>query len=75
MGQPILDKGIAVIILGGMGDIRGAMLAGLFLGFVEVMSVAYLSSDLRDAISFGLLFLILLVRPSGLFGKVLERKA
>ena len=75
MGQPALHKGIAVIILGGMGDIRGALIGGLFLGFVEVMSVAYLSSDYRDALSFGLLFLILLVRPSGLFGKVLERKA
>ena len=75
MGQPILPKGIAVIILGGMGDIRGALIGGLFLGFAEVMSVAYLSSDFRDAIAFGLLFLILLVRPSGLFGRVLERKA
>ena len=75
MGQPMLHKGIAVIILGGMGDIRGAMIGGLFLGFAEVMSVAYLSSDFRDAIAFGLLFLILLIRPSGMFGKVLERKA
>jgi branched-chain amino acid transport system permease protein len=75
MGQPMLHKGIAVIILGGMGDIRGAMIGGLFLGFAEVMSVAYISSDFRDAVAFGLLFLILLVRPSGLFGKVLERKA
>jgi branched-chain amino acid transport system permease protein len=39
------------------------------------MTIAYLSSDLRDAVAFGLLFLILLVRPSGMFGKVLERKA
>ncbi|MFZ6658216.1 branched-chain amino acid ABC transporter permease [Undibacterium sp. TJN19] len=75
MGQPMLHKGIAVIILGGMGDIRGAMIGGLFLGFAEVMSVAYLSSDFRDAVAFGLLFVILLVRPSGLFGKILERKA
>jgi branched-chain amino acid transport system permease protein len=75
MGQPMLHKGIAVIILGGMGDIRGAMIGGLFLGFAEVMSVAYISSDLRDAVAFGLLFLILLVRPSGMFGKILERKA
>ncbi|QRX83383.1 branched-chain amino acid ABC transporter permease [Glaciimonas sp. PAMC28666] len=75
MGQPMLHKGIAVIILGGMGDIRGAMIAGLFLGFAEVLTVAYLSSDFRDAVGFGLLFLILLVRPSGMFGKVLERKA
>ena len=75
MGQPILHKGIAVIILGGMGDIRGALIGGLFLGFAEVFSKAYLSSQMGDAVAFGLLFLILLVRPSGLFGLVLERKA
>jgi branched-chain amino acid transport system permease protein len=75
MGQPMLHKGIAVIILGGMGDIRGAMIGGLFLGFAEVLTVAYISSDFRDAVAFGLLFLILLVKPSGMFGKVLERKA
>jgi branched-chain amino acid transport system permease protein len=75
MGQPMLHKGIAVIILGGMGDVRGALIGGLFLGFAEVLSVAYLSSDIRDGVAFGLLFVILLVRPSGMFGKVLERKA
>jgi branched-chain amino acid transport system permease protein len=75
MGQTLLPKGVAVIILGGMGDVRGAMVGGLFLGVAEVMSVAYLSSDYRDAVAFGLLFLILLVRPSGLFGRVVERKA
>ena len=75
MGEPILHKGIAVIILGGMGDIRGALIGGLFLGFTEVFSKGYLSSQMGDAVAFGLLFLILLVRPSGLFGRVLERKA
>jgi branched-chain amino acid transport system permease protein len=75
MGQPMLHKGLAVIILGGMGDIRGALIGGLFLGFAEVISKAYLSSQMGDAVAFGLLFLILLVRPSGLFGRVLERKA
>ena len=75
MGQPMLHKGIAVIILGGMGDIRGALIGGLFLGFAEVLSVAYISSDVRDGVAFGLLFLILLIRPSGLFGKVAQRKA
>jgi len=74
MGQPMLHKGIAVIILGGMGDIRGAMFAGLFLGFAEVLSVTYIGSDMRDAVAFGLLFLVLLVRPKGLFGSVQERK-
>jgi branched-chain amino acid transport system permease protein len=74
MGQPILHKGIAVIILGGMGDIRGAMLAGLFLGFAEVLSVAYIGSTMRDAVAFGLLFAVLMLRPKGLFGTVNERK-
>jgi len=74
MGQPMLHKGIAVIILGGMGDIRGAMLGGLFLGFAEVLSVAYIGSTMRDAVAFGLLFLVLMARPKGLFGTVQERK-
>jgi branched-chain amino acid transport system permease protein len=74
MGGPIMHRGIAVIILGGMGDIRGAVLGGLILGFAEIMSVAYLSSDFRDAISFGLLFIILLIRPAGIFGGATERK-
>jgi len=74
MGQPMLEKGIAVIILGGMGDIRGALLGGLFLGFAEVLSVAYVGSTMRDAVAFGLLFLVLLVRPKGLFGSLKERK-
>lgn len=75
MGQPMLHKGVAVIILGGMGDIRGALIGGLFLGFAEVMSVAYIGSTMRDAVAFGLLFIVLLLRPQGMFGKVLERKA
>jgi branched-chain amino acid transport system permease protein len=75
MGQPMLHKGIAVIILGGMGDIRGALIGGLFLGFAEVMAVAYIGSTMRDAVAFGLLFVVLLLRPQGMFGKVLERKA
>ena len=75
MGQPMLHKGIAVIILGGMGDIRGALIGGLFLGFAEVTAVAYVGSTMRDAVAFGLLFLVLLLRPQGMFGKVLERKA
>jgi branched-chain amino acid transport system permease protein len=74
MGGPIMHRGIAVIILGGMGDIRGAVLGGLILGFAEIMSVAYLSSDFRDAVSFGLLFIILLIRPTGIFGSKIERE-
>lgn len=75
MGQPMLHKGIAVVILGGMGDIRGALLGGFFLGFAEVLSVAYIGSNMRDAIAFGLLFVVLLLRPQGLFGHVAQRRA
>lgn len=75
MGQSMLHKGIAVVILGGMGDIRGALLGGFFLGFAEVFSVAYIGSTMRDAIAFGLLFAILLLRPEGLFGKAAQRRA
>ena len=75
MGQPMLHKGIAVVILGGMGDVRGALLGGFFLGFAEVFSVAYIGSTMRDAVAFGLLFAILLIRPEGLFGHAAPRRA
>jgi branched-chain amino acid transport system permease protein len=75
MGQPMLHKGIAVVILGGMGDARGALIAGFFLGFAEVFSVAYIGSSMRDAVAFGLLFAVLLMRPEGLFGRVVQRRA
>ncbi|MHB8354258.1 MAG: branched-chain amino acid ABC transporter permease, partial [Burkholderiales bacterium] len=75
MGQPMLHKGIAAIILGGLGDVRGAVLGGLFLGVAEVFAVTFLSSEYRDALSFGLLFLMLLWRPQGLFGASATRSA
>ena len=75
MGQPMLHKGIAVVILGGMGDVRGALIAGFFLGFAEVLSIAYIGSTMRDAVAFGLLFAVLLIRPQGLFGRVVQRRA
>lgn len=75
MGQPMLHKGIAVVILGGMGDVRGALLGGFFLGFAEVFSVVYIGSTMRDAIAFGLLFVVLLIRPEGLFGQAPQRRA
>jgi branched-chain amino acid transport system permease protein len=75
MGQPMLHKGIAVVILGGLGDIRGALVGGFFLGFAEVFSIAYIGSTMRDAVAFGLLFAILLLRPQGLFGSAASRRA
>lgn len=75
MGQRIELKGLAVIILGGMGSIPGAVLGGFLLGLLEVFSVAYLSSSYRDAIAFAVMFLILIVRPSGLLGRRAARAA
>ncbi|MGO1973660.1 MAG: branched-chain amino acid ABC transporter permease [Propionibacteriaceae bacterium] len=69
MGTAIELKGLAVIIVGGMGSLPGALAGGLILGLSEVFAVQYIGSSWRDLIAFGLLFLILLVRPQGLFGK------
>jgi len=68
MGVPYGLKGLAIIVLGGMGSVPGAVLGGLILGFVEVMTVQFLASSWRDAAAFTLLFLLLVVRPQGLFG-------
>jgi branched-chain amino acid transport system permease protein len=67
MGVEMGIKGMAVMLIGGLGSIYGAMIGGLLLGIVEVMSVAYLVSSLRDAFAFGLMILILVLRPRGLF--------
>lgn len=68
MGLSIGLKGLAVLILGGMGNITGAMLGGLILGIAEVFTVAYGASSYRDAVAFGMIILILFIRPQGLFG-------
>ncbi len=69
MGLAVELKGLAVIIVGGMGSLPGAMLGGLALGLAEVFSVARIGSGWRDAVAFGLLFAILFVRPQGLLGR------
>ncbi|WP_019938129.1 branched-chain amino acid ABC transporter permease [Bordetella sp. FB-8] len=68
-----LNAFIAAII-GGIGNIPGAMLGGLLLGLFNVFAVGYVSSSWQDAITFGLLIAILLVRPSGLLGERVAEK-
>jgi branched-chain amino acid transport system permease protein len=75
MGSRIELKGLAVIVLGGMGSITGAVAGALLLGCVETLSVAYISSGYRDAIAFGVMFAVLVLRPSGLFGRRALRRA
>jgi branched-chain amino acid transport system permease protein len=71
MGNQIELRGLAVVILGGMGNIEGAVLGGFVLGLVETFTIAYLpgGSDIKDAIAFLILFIILLVKPNGILGK------
>ena len=75
MGNAYGLKGLAAIILGGMGDIGGAVLGGLVMGIGEIMIVQYLNSSYRDGVAFGLLFLVLIVRPTGLLGQQRSREA
>lgn len=67
-------KGLVVMLLGGLGNVPGAMVGGLVLGVLEVLGAAYLASSYRDAFAFGALMLILLVRPEGLLGLRVHRR-
>src|SRR5712671_1628560 len=75
VGRSVELKGLAVIILGGMGSVPGAVVAGFALGLIEVFTVAHLGSSFRDAVSFAVLFLVLIARPHGLFGRAAAREA
>jgi len=75
MGRSVELKGLAVIVLGGMGSMPGAALAGVALGLLEVFTVAWIGSSYRDAVAFGVLFLVLVLRPRGLLGPAALREA
>ena len=62
-------KAFVAAVVGGIGNVRGAMLGGLCIGLIEFLGVAYLSDKYRDVYVFSLLILVLLVRPSGILGK------
>ena len=70
LGEGLLLKGFAAVVVGGYDDVRGTAVAGVGLGVLEVMSAQYLSSGLRDGITYALLLTFLLVRPRGLFGSL-----
>jgi branched-chain amino acid transport system permease protein len=68
MGLTAAVKGLIVMLLGGLGNVPGAMVAGVLLGIIEILSAAYIGTTERDFFSFLILILILLCRPTGLFG-------
>ncbi len=69
MGDLAAAKAFAIVILGGLGNIKGATLGGFILAFVEELGAGYISSGYRDAMGFLLIILVLLVRPTGLFAQ------
>ncbi len=75
MGEVMMLKGFAVIILGGLGDIRGALVAGLVVGMLETLTAGYVASTWKDAVGFALLVLTLWFRPSGMFGRAAVKRA
>jgi branched-chain amino acid transport system permease protein len=69
LGESLVIKGFAVLILGGLGSIPGAILGGLILGVSESLAAGYISSSYKDVIAFAVMIIVLLFRPEGLMGK------
>ncbi len=69
IGLPYTVTALVVVILGGLGNVVGSLLGGLILGLVETASVYLAASDIRLIASYGVLSLILILKPSGLFGR------
>ena len=67
-------KAFTAAVFGGIGSIPGAMVGGILLGIIEILGKAYISPQLADAIVFSVLIIILLVKPTGLFGKKIQEK-
>lgn len=75
LGFGINLKGLTIIVLGGLGNVTGAIVAGLAVGLIETTSVVYLSATSRDLVIFILLLVVLLLRPQGLFGTRTRERA
>ncbi len=72
MGQLVVIKAFAAVIMGGFGNVSGAIVSAIVLGLVEAFGTAYISSDYADLFVFGVMILVLLVRPQGLFGRAVR---
>jgi branched-chain amino acid transport system permease protein len=68
-------KAFVAAVLGGIGSIPGALVGALIMGQAEAMTMAYISTPMRDAVAFTILILVLLVRPTGIFGEPEKEKA
>lgn len=74
MGVAATMKAFVVVLLGGVGNVTGAIIGGVILGLVETYTAGYISSAYKDVAAFVILILVLLYKPEGLFGKNIQEK-
>jgi branched-chain amino acid transport system permease protein len=70
MGFVMTLKALSVVIVGGLGNVRGAVVAALMLGVAEALTAGYIAQEAQDLIAFGILIVVLLIKPTGLFGEL-----
>ncbi len=69
MGAPLIGKAFAAVTVGGFGQVKGAIYGALLLGVAEALATGYVASAYKDVVAFGIIVLVLIVRPQGLFGR------
>jgi branched-chain amino acid transport system permease protein len=74
MGIKMVVKSFAVVIVGGLGNVTGAILGGFLVGVSESIAAGMISSHMRDGVAFGILILVLLLKPEGIFTKRIQEK-
>ena len=74
VGFVTMLKAFAACIIGGMGSFQGALIGGLFIGLAETLFAGYVSSPYKDALTFALLIVVLLILPQGIFGEKVGEK-
>lgn len=67
MGSVLILKAFVIVVIGGLGSMKGAIVGGYLLGVIEAMAIAYVSSAYKDVFAFAVLIIILAIRPTGLF--------
>ena len=74
MGYSYGLKAFASAVLGGIGNLQGAMMGGFIIGIIEVFGAAYISNNYRNVFAYGVMIIVLIFRPSGIMGKSVREK-
>ncbi len=72
VGMPVLFKAFVVVMLGGLGNVMGAVAGGLLLGVMEALVAGYWNPSYVEVFSFGLIIALIMFRPAGLFGRTMK---